>query len=220
MKPSRKLDWQRIGKIYTFSSRRVFEEIRPPSTPILLPALFVVATATLIPWLLIPIVFSFFVGETTYSYDTMHPLLRFGYSSMPAQLLLVNSTAISNAIDFILIGTYFFVVARCSGIKILWEQWFGFTCWAVIPIVFVHSAASFLSMYSMSENPAPIVTLVISILFCFLPILWIVSLSAQGLRIWTSKSWIFCIGWGIIPYVVLFDELALAVIKSLIRASW
>ena len=178
MKASRKLDWQRIGKIYTFSSRRVFEEIRPPSTPILLPALFVVATATFIPWLLIPIVFAFFVGETTTSYDSLHPLFRFGYSSIPFRLLLVGSAAITYAIDFILIGTYFFVVARCIGIKILWEQWFGFTCWAVIPIVFVHSAASSLSMYSISENPALIVTIVISILFCFLPILWIVSLSA------------------------------------------
>lgn len=205
-------DWTYILRILMFSSRDVFEEIKPPSTPVLLPALVVLTAATLVPWVLLPTICALLGVSWTIYAEEVHPLLLFDLSAMMLKLTLVPVAFVSRAIDVILIGTYFYLVTRCFRIKILWEHWVGLTCWSCVPLVIVHSAVFFLSIYSRSENATVFVSVPIVVLLFLFPIVWIVFLSAQGLRIWTSRGKLFCVGFSVIPYTVLFVEVLMEMI--------
>lgn len=200
-----KHDWQQIWRILTFRSRRVFAEIQPPTTPVLLPAFVVLITASVVPWILVRTVFILIAPNPVMFRGRRSFLLLFESPEPIHQLSSAVSMGIRNFLTLIVIGTYFFVVARCFRLKILWEHWIGFTCWTLIPLALVHSAMSFLSMYGAGANSSSAI-IAVAILGTMLLILWTVCLSAQGLRIWTLKGWGFCLGFSVLPYVIYYFD--------------
>ena len=200
-----KNDWLQVWRILFFRSKRVFEEIQPPSTPVLLPAFVVLITASVIPWILVRTVF-ILIAPNPVMFRGRRSFLPLFESPEPIhQLSTAVSMGMRNFLTLIVIGTYFFVVARCFRLKILWEHWIGFTCWTLIPLALVHSAMSFLSMYGAGANSSSAI-IAVAILGTMLLILWTVCLSAQGLRIWTAKGWGFCFGFSVLPYVVYYFD--------------
>lgn len=200
-----KSDWQQIWRILTFRSRRVFEEIQPPATPVLLPAFVVFITASVVPWILVRTVFILIAPNPVIFRARRNFLVLFESPEPIHQLSTAVSMGIRNILTFIVIGTYFFIVARCFRLKILWEHWIGFTCWTLVPLALVHSAMSFLSMYQAGARSSSVI-IAVALLCIILLILWTVCLSAQGLRIWTSRGWGFCLGFSVLPYVIYYFD--------------
>lgn len=183
------------------SPRRVFDETKPSATPILFPALFVSIACALILWVLCPIFYTATGISKLPTTSVGVPLIELRISSIPALLLFVPSTVLGYIVYLVLIGTYFFVVARCFNIKTAWEYWFGFTCWTHIPMVITAIGVSVLLVYSSIGDPSTYVVVILSIPLLLLPLVWTGLLSAIGLRTWTTKGRAFCIGFGVLPYV-------------------
>lgn len=192
-----------MWKIVSFSSREVFEEIRPPATPILVPALFVLFSAFIL-WLTLYVITTTgvlsipFIGEFS---------LNLGFSISSLYDLLVLLVPFPSAFLFVYIGgavilaTWYFAVARYYQVEILWEHWFGFTCWTLVPMIIVPSSRFFITILEASENPTPVLSIVVVAVFYLLPVVWTVLLTQQGLRVWTKKGKGITFLISAIPYV-------------------
>lgn len=204
MSHSRKDDRKRLLKIVSFSSREVFEEIRPPATPILVPALFVLFSAFIL-WLTFYVLTTTgllaipFIGELN---------LNLGLDLSSLQDLLELLVPLPSAFLFVYIGgavilaTWYFAIARYFRVDILWEQWFGFTCWTLVPMIIVPSSRLFITILENSIDPSPVSSIVVVALFYLLPVAWTVFLTQQGLRVWTAKGKGITLLISVIPYVL------------------
>ena len=189
-------------KLISFSSREVFEEIRPPATPILVPALFVLISSftlwltlyvlTLSDLLSIPL-----IGE---------PNLGFPISSWQEWLELM--VTIPSTFFFAYIGgavilaTWYFAIARIYRVEILWKQWFGFTCWTLVPMIIVPCARLFIFILESLDNPPLVLSIVVVALFYLLPVVWTVCLTQKGLRVWTAKGRVITLLISVIPFLI------------------
>lgn len=222
MKPSRKLDWQRIGKIYTLSSNTVFTDVKPPDSPMLVPLLFVSIVSAAVVWLVVPPI----IGANAMEKEMLpgqwflHPLGDLEFHNWVENLVSVPVAVFEFVLNVILLSTYFFVIARCFRIdNIQWEHWFGFTCWTLVPIVLVDGAVSFIKVYSGSMNPSLTVSVIVVGLCFVLPIFWTATLSVKGLRIWTAKGWVYCVGFGVLPYFLFVLAYTREIVKLFIQAT-
>ena len=199
---SRRDDWKRLLKVVTFSSREVFEEIRPPSTPILVPALFVLSC-------------SFFLWLTLYVLTITDllsiPLVgepNLGIAISSWQALLTLFVPIPFAFFFVYIGgavilaSWYFAIARHYRVDILWEQWFGFTCWSLVPMIIVPCSRLFILVLGSVDDPPLVLSIVVLVLFYLLPVVWTVCLTQQGLRIWIDKGKGITLLISVVPYVL------------------
>lgn len=223
MNSSRKFDWNCIGKIYMFSSRRVFEEIRPPSNHIWVPLLYVAITSALIAWIIVPIIATG-VGierEIKPGLWVAHRLSETDATRLVDYVVFHAPYAVFEfVLSVILLGTYFFVVARCFRIdEIRWEHWFGFACWTLVPLILVDGAAIFIDAYSEARDPLLSISVFVVAVCFLLPIVWTVILTAQGLRIWTAKGWGFCLGFSVLPYTMFVLIYIQDIVAMFMRAA-
>ena len=122
-------------------------------------------------------------------------------------------------LGMVLLGTYYFGLARLFRIDdIWWDHWFAFTWWTHVPLISTYGAAELIEVYSVREDPSFFVGLVVVGLFFLLPIAWTVSLSVQGLRIWTGKGWAFCLGVSAPPYLLVILDSTKHIIEVFSRA--
>lgn len=222
MNPSRVDNWIRIGRMYTFSCRRLFAEIRAPNTSILVPLLFVTVTSALVAWIVVPVILTETgIGEQTLL-GTPHPFSEFEFSDFTEHLLLEVPYAIfQHCVDLILLGTYFFVVARCYRITdIHWEHWFGFACWTLVPMISVDGAVSFIDIYAGTVDPSLWLSITVVVLCFLLPIVWTASLTVLGLRTWTSQGWFYNLAFGAVPYALYGLVYAQDILKLFVRAAF
>lgn len=222
MNPLRKFDWLRIGKIYTFSSNTVLKDIRPPDTPILVPLLFVSIVSAVIVWLVVPIVVTQMgiEREVEPGWWFPHKVSLLEWEDWVQNLVKVPFTAFEYVLDVILLGTYFFVIARCFRIDdIRWEHWFGFAWWTLVPIVLVDGANVFIEAYSGSMDPSLAVSVLVVGLGFLLPIVGTATLTVQGLRIWTAKGWAYCVGFGLLPYFLLVLVYTREIVRLFLQAT-
>lgn len=201
MNPPRKNNWNYIWKILTFSSRQVFEEVRPPNTPILLPAIFVLLTSSLL-WLILYLIALFDPWDISVFGDT-HPIFELSFG----QFVLVFGSSVTLIFlgivcTVVILGTYYFAIARHFQIDILWEHWFAFTCWTLVPMIVMPGARVFIDVYTISDSASLFIGIVVVMLFFIIPIVWTVSLTQQGLRIWTAKGRGYCLVFSVAPYVI------------------
>ncbi len=82
-----------------------------------------------------------------------------------------------------------------------------------MPLILVLGAARFIDVYSITVDPSLGVSLIVVGLCFLLPIVWTVSLSAQGLRIWTERGWVFSLGVSVLPYLVVILAYARSIVE-------
>ena len=175
----------------------------------LVPALFVLCSAFML-WLTFYVITTTgvltipFIGEFS---------LNLGLSISSFQDLLVLLVPLPSAFLFVYIGgavilaSWYFAVARYYRVDILWEQWFAFTCWTLVPMIIVPSARFFITILEASDDPYPVLSIFVVALFYLLPVAWTVFLTQQGLRVWTAKGKGITFLISVIPYLlyVLFS---------------
>lgn len=211
--------WKHLWSIYTLSSRQVvFELIRPPDTPILIPVLFVCVAAALILWVPMPILYSI-IGVTSMDGSIIPAeLVEFSLASILTLVLMVPATVVVLFVTLVLLGTYFFIIGRCFRIEILWEHWLGFTAWINTPMVLTLFGTSLLSVWGHTPNPSLILFVSLIVIFIILPLVWTVVLCVQGLRIWTEKGMSFCVRITLIPYFIYAVMTALDIVYLAAKA--
>ena len=203
MSHSRKDDWKRIVRLFALASTQIFEEIRAPTTPILVPSLFLLVSSVFVLML--------FVATSSFGYEPFAAFrLPVGFSevSIGRQLLVYGFLALTMLVSVagavIILGTYFYALARYYLIDdIRWEYWVGFVCWTLIPMFMVPSTRLFFDGYEKTQNPSFILSLVVSVFGFVLPIVWSAYLTVRGLRVWTEDTKCSHVGFCILPYVIL-----------------
>ncbi len=210
--------WKHLWSIYTLSSRHVFELVKPPDTPILIPVLFVCIASTLILWVLMPILYSI-IGVNSMD-DSIIPaeLVEFSLTSILALVIWVPATVLALFVTLVLLGTYFFIIGRRFRIDIPWKHWLGFAAWINIPMVLTLFGTSLLSVWGHTLNPSPIFFVALIVIFITLPLVWAVVLCVQGLRIWTEKGMSFCVIVTVIPYFIYAVLTAVDIIYLAVQA--
>ncbi|MYD46528.1 MAG: hypothetical protein F4W92_09260 [Gammaproteobacteria bacterium] len=210
--------WKHLWSIYTLSSRQVFELVKPPDTPILIPVLFVCIASTLILWVLMPILYSI-IGVTSMD-DSIIPaeLVEFSLTSILKLVIWVPTTVLALFVALVLLGTYFFIIGRRFRIDISWKHWLGFAAWINIPMVLTLFGTSLLSVWGHTPNPSPIVFVSLIVMFIILPLVWAVVLCVQGLRIWTEREMSFCVWISLLPYFVYAILTTLDIIYLAVQA--
>lgn len=217
---SRAINWLRVGKIYAFKSGIVFREIRPPRTPLLVPLLYVSIASAMILCIILPFIWdSFgFGSETSDSMQRPDIVSQVGAIATNA-IFQVPIEVFTYTIAMILLGTYYFGIARFFRIDdIWWEHWFAFAWWTHVPLISLFGAVEFMEAYSGAVDPSFGVSLVVVGLCFLLPIAWTVSLSVQGLRSWTGKGWTFCLGVSAPPYLLVLLDSTQNIIEVFARA--
>ena len=194
----RRNEWKHIWRILTFSSRHVFEEIRPPETPILVPAIFVFSLSILV---LLVLCFTTGLRPTT---TLLGETQLIEALSLRTLLFVIGLTPVMffYICTLVLLATYYFAVARCSQIDILWEHWLGFAHWTVVPMILAPGARMFIDIYSFTGVPTGIIGVAVIVLCFILPTVWSICLTFQGLRIWTAKGNLYCVVVSLVPYIL------------------
>lgn len=110
------------------------------------------------------------------------------------------------AIYMALLGTGFLIVGKICKSDHKWGQWFGFAAWAQVPLILVTALDVLLAvlnfepgeihLFSVGEGRVALDTYSISWI-------WSYIISIHGLRSWTSKNIGPCIGWALLPHVLL-----------------
>ena len=122
-------------------------------------------------------------------------------------------------IGMVLLGTYYFGIARFFRIdNIWWEHWFAFAWWTHIPLILANGATAVIDVYSDTEHPSFLVSSLVIGLCFLLPIVWAMSLSVRGLRIWTHKGWAFCLSVSTLPYLLLVLLYSRRIVEIFLRA--
>lgn len=232
---SRGSDWLRIGKIYTFSSGQVFKEILSPRTPFLIPLLFISIISAIVLWVIVPVVFDSHGIESETHDEESHTESEWELEELDLDLHAESEWEVGEfarnviievpleifgyVIGMVLLGTYYFGIARYFRIDNLWwEQWFAFAWWTHVPLILANGATAVIDVYSVTEHPSFVVSLLVIGLCFLLPIVWTVSLSVQGLRIWTQKGWAFCLSVSALPYLLLVLLYSRRIVGIFLRA--
>lgn len=203
MSHPRENNWVHVWSIYKFSSEIVFEAIKPPNTPILIPVFFVSITASLILCVILPILYPIIGVGVMADSDIPAQFVEFNITAILQHTILFFAMAFMLGVFLVLLGTYFFIIGRLFRIEnTSWEHWLGFAGWINIPMVLMFFGSSLLSAWGHTENPSPIFFFAVLVIFVVLPIVWAVVLCVQGLRIWTEKSKSFCVRISLIPYFI------------------
>lgn len=235
LESSRGINWLRIGKIYTFSSAQVFKEILPPRTPFLVPLLFISIASAIVLWIIVPVAFDRHGIEPEAHDHEAHTeseweLEEFDQAPHAESEWEVGEFArnvivevpfeiLGYVIGMVLLGTYYFGIARYYRINDLWwEHWFAFAWWTHVPLILANGATAVIDVYSGTEHPSFLVSLLVIGLCFLLPIVWSVSLSVQGLRIWTKKGWAFCLSVSALPYLTLVLFYSRRIVEIFLRA--
>lgn len=210
--------WKHLWSIYTLSSRKVFELVKPPDTPILIPVLFVCIASTLILWVLMPILYSI-IGVNAMD-DSIIPaeLVEFSLTSILTLVIWVPATVLALFVTLVLLGTYFFIIGRRFRIDIPWKHWLGFAAWINIPMVLTLFGTSLLSVWGHTPNPSPIFFVFLIFIFIISPLVWAVVLCVQGLKIWTDRKMSFCVWISSIPYFIYTILTAIDIIYLAVQA--
>lgn len=189
--------WKQISTIVTGSSRQTFSEIRPPATPILRPALFILSVSMLL-WI---VLYVFWIVNRYPEWSAMTAQLSRGFPWV-SLVSLILMTILGYLSSIVVLSTYYFAIARYFRIEILWEHWFGFTCYTLVPMILVPSARWFIGTYGYFANPSLALCIVVLVLGLLLPIVWTVFITQLGLRIWTGKTRGYCVLSALVPYVL------------------
>lgn len=203
MSHSRKDDWKRIVRLFALASTKIFEEIRAPSTPILVPLLFLLVSSVLVLML--------FVATSSFGYEPFTAFRLpdwFSEVSFGRQLLVYGFLTLTMLVmvswAVIILGTYLYAIARYFRIDdIRWEYWVSFACWTLIPMFMVPSTRLFFDGYEKTQNPSFILSIVVLVLGFVLPIVWSATLTIRGLLVWTEDTKRSHVGFCILPYVIL-----------------
>lgn len=122
-------------------------------------------------------------------------------------------------VRLMLIGTYFYAIARWLGIDYRWEQWFGLACWTNIPIVVIPTVGLIIGTFTLTQHPPHAVVFLLWCVFFLPPLLWSVFISVEGLRSWTEKETPFCVRVALVPYVILLLLTSPVIIGSFMMNS-
>ncbi|MYD45290.1 MAG: hypothetical protein F4W92_02930 [Gammaproteobacteria bacterium] len=211
-----------IWRVCGPSARETFDEMRD-QTPFLFPLLFVVV-GTLILLAVFTFPIAYFLFEIMYiEFEQREGLITYtekyfqigntridtlnGISLTPSVIvgLLFEAMKICFhvGVRLMLIGTYFYGISRWLGIDRRWEHWFGFSCWANIPMILVPSFVTTVGIYAITQPKAYLFLSVLWLVFFLLPLWWSVYVSVQGLRSWISKDTKFCVKVALVPYAVI-----------------
>ncbi|MYC26331.1 MAG: hypothetical protein F4X56_10520 [Gammaproteobacteria bacterium] len=223
-------NFNRIPRVCGPSAREAFDEMRD-QTPFLFPLLFVIV-GTLIVLVVIgyPTKFSLFDslfhGEAhrmnTQRYFTIGGTrieLNNGFWLTPTVVLRLIYGVLQFCLDIgvrlLLIGTYFYAIARWLRMDTRWEHWFGLSCWTNIPMIVVPAVLLIVGTIALTRPVPKAVVFLLWIVFCFTPISWSVYITVQGLLSWTEKDRSFCVKIALIPYGLLLLTYSPAIIASL-----
>lgn len=227
-------NFDRIGRVCGPSAREAFDEMRD-QTPFLFPLLFVVVgTLILLAVIAYPSVFYLFnslfesshqVGvsrtytEQYFNVGGTRIDLQNGFWLTPMVVMglifEVFKICLNIGVRLMLIGTYFYAIARWLRIDTRWEHWFGLSCWVNIPMIVVPSVVLIIGIIAIT-NPIPkVVVFLMWIVFCCTPILWSVYIAVQGLLSWTEKERAFCVRVALVPFVLLLLSYSPTIIASL-----
>ena len=192
-------EWKHIWRILTFSPRQVFEEIRPPETPILVPAIFVFSL-----WLLVSLALCFITGvwPTVTLFDETQLIGTNSLRVLSIVFGLFPMMLLSSMFILVVLATYYFTVARCSQIEIVWEHWLGFALWTLVPMILAPGARQFIDIYGFSGVPTGVIGVAVVVLCLMLPAVWSICITFQGLRIWTAKGNLYCVVVSLVPYTL------------------
>ena len=201
---------KRILKICFGDARSAFDGIKEP-TPIWLPALFVLVCLT----------FAFLILEGIAALIVLWTEIRGDESDWTGvwlqlgHLLIQTTPFILLSVVFlclwwVLTATYYFVIARLFNIRILWRNWFGFSCWSSIPLVmvpiFLVLAFTVQTVSIPGREVDPWYIELTSACLLALPFIWCARVSALGLRSWTEDAGRGMFYWrlvAIVPYISL-----------------
>lgn len=111
---------------------------------------------------------------------------------------------VSIGIKLVLLAIYFYLVARWLRLDIRWENWFGFSCWTLIPVAIVLPTLEILMWFSFPDRSNVQFQSLIRFSQFALPFLWSILITVQGLRSWTGKNASFCVGVASLPYALYF----------------
>lgn len=126
---------------------------------------------------------------------------------------------LGSIIYFAILTTCFFVVGARLKIHLTWIKWFGFVCWAHVPVVPV----AVLDVLLVAADWDGIVLYIFSIgnsssylspaaLGSILYWVWSLTISIQGLRSWTQKRIGSCIGITIFAHSLLLVPVLLILV--------
>ncbi len=104
------------------------------------------------------------------------------------------------------IGTGFFIVGKICGTHHSWTQWFGFASWIHVPLILSMALDALLAVLNVEWPRFELFTrgeLRSGIELGFPFWLWIYVISVLGLRSWTSKGTGACIGFALLPPILL-----------------
>lgn len=221
----------RILRVCGPSAREAFDEMRD-QTPFLFPLLFVVVgTLTVLAVVGYPTMFYLFEtllqGETSimntqrsFTIGGTKIELNNGFWLTPALALSLIYGVFQYCLDIgvrlLLIGTYFYAIARWLRMDTRWEHWFGLSCWTNIPMIVVPSVLLIVGTIALTQPVPKVVLFFLWTVFCFAPISWSVYISVQGLLSWTEKDRSFCVKVALIPYVLLLLSYSPAIVASFI----
>ena len=222
----------RLWRVCTLS-RQVFDEMKD-KTPILFPLLLVVGV-TLILWFFtfISAVFNLFnvsVVHQLFTEDALQnnffvsrdTLLEKGVGSLTFEFILLGLLSRSFELVYevgvrlLLLGTYFYIIARCLRIDIKWENWLRFGCWTYIPMAVIPAVSNIVDELVPWNFSSYLFAYVLWFVSLLLPIMWSMSITVQGLRSWTTQKTAFCIGVAAIPYVLIFLSYAPSILQSIL----
>lgn len=191
-------DCIRVLRLLVFSSRQVFEEIRPPTTPLFVPLLCVTLVASIF-WVM---VYSFMSGAASQT-SLFGELIVFSRPSLGWFVCLWLVGLYLMSIGVILLGTYLYALARCFRVDdIRWEHWFGFASWTLVPMSLVLGLRTYVAESLFLQIP-PLLLSVLVVSCYFLLIVWTIFLTVQGLRIWTERPKGWYLFFSVLPCVLV-----------------
>ena len=177
----------RLWQICCADSRAGFDDIKA-STPILYPALFVLASLTLQCIAISVLIFDWDAinasnGSSSESWMQMN-------SGFVWTVLFVLYTVGFVCIWWLLTSVYYFGVAMLFNISIPWRNWFGFSCWSSIPLIMVPLvlviALAIQLIVSVTTKADPWYIELMTACLLIVPFIWCARIVALGLRSWTE----------------------------------
>ena len=109
-------------------------------------------------------------------------------------VIALFTSAIGTMIVLLILGTYYWVVAKVLSIEIGWPKWFGFACWAGLPYgvgYVVQILLVSLGGEGASNALAPLTWFGLNTgwaAFLDIPLFWSVYLAIHGYQSWTSRD--------------------------------
>jgi hypothetical protein len=125
-------------------------------------------------------------------------------------------------------GVYYFLAGKAIGIAQSFKHWLALACWSGLPTVLALVASAFFLMLHPNGQVTQEQLSVLSLnellgmpaenrwysLLSSVTVLhpWVVWLAAVGAQVWSGRSMVFCFGFALLPWIVIYGVWALIVL--------